>query len=170
MHKFRRTLAASDTLRVGIVWRGNPAHQNDRFRSLKLTQLLPLAEVPGVTLYSLQKGAGREELASLSDSAVVVDLAEQLHDFYDTAALVASLDVVVGCDTSVAHLAGALAMPAWVMLPAAPDWRWLRLRTDSPWYPTVKLLRQQRLGNWEDVVSEAAQSLKRFAPGVHERP
>jgi len=158
-------LDVSSKLNVGIVWRGNPAHQNDRFRSLRLTQLLPLAQLPGVRLYSLQKGVGREELAALATPSNIVDLADSLEDFYDTAAVVANLDLVIGCDTSVVHLAGALAVPTWVLLSAAADWRWLQTRKDSPWYPSVKLFRQQSLGNWDDVIQAATQSLAQLVIG-----
>jgi tetratricopeptide (TPR) repeat protein len=163
--ELRSALKVSSELNVGIVWRGNPAHQNDRFRSLTLAQMLPLAQLPGVSLYSLQKGAGREQFAASTTPSNIVDLADCLSDFYDTAAVVANLDLVIGCDTSVIHLAGALAVPAWVLLSAAADWRWLQTRTDSPWYPSVKLFRQQRLGSWDDVVQAAAQSLAQLATG-----
>jgi tetratricopeptide (TPR) repeat protein len=163
--ELRSALDVSSKLNVGIVWRGNPAHQNDRFRSLRPTQLLPLAQLPGVRLYSLQKGVGREELAALTTPSNIVDLADSLEDFYDTAAVVANLDLVIGCDTSVVHLAGALAVPTWVLLSAAADWRWLQTRTDSPWYPNVKLFRQQCLGNWDDVIQAAKQSLAQLASG-----
>jgi hypothetical protein len=117
-----------------------------------LEQLLPLMQMPGVAFYSLQKGAGREQLAALSDRHQIIDLFEHLNDFDDTAAAVANMDVIIGCDTSVAHLAGALGVPTWVLLPAVPDWRWMLNRMYTPWYPTVKLFRQTTLGVWDDVV------------------
>ena len=150
-------------LKVGIVWRGNPSHQNDRFRSVSLEKLMPLMQVPGVTFFSLQKGAGREQLAALADRHAIVDLSDRLNDFHDTAAAVANLDLVIGCDTSLVHLAGALGVPTWVVLPANPDWRWLLSRADSRWYPTMKLFRQSRLGVWDDIVERVEQSLTELA-------
>jgi len=155
-----KRLQGGDALKVGIVWRGNPSHQNDRFRSVPLEQLLPLMQMPGVAFYSLQKGAGREQLAALSDRLQIIDLSEHLNDFDDTAAAVANMDVIIGCDTSVAHLAGALGVPTWVLLPAVPDWRWMLNRMYTPWYPTVKLFRQTTLGVWDDVVETVSQTLE----------
>ncbi|MEO8627574.1 MAG: tetratricopeptide repeat protein [Betaproteobacteria bacterium] len=150
-------------IKVGIVWRGNPSHQNDRFRSVSLENLIPLMQVPNVTFFSLQKGAGREQLAALADRHAIVDLSDRLNDFHDTAAAVVNLDLVIGCDTSLVHLAGALGVPTWVLLPANPDWRWLLSRPDSRWYPTMKLFRQSRLGVWHDIVERVEQSLTEFA-------
>jgi len=159
-------LQRPDYLNIGIIWQGNPSHQNDRFRSLQLQQLLPLTQVPGVRLYSLQKGAGREQLVAMTGQHAIVDLSDGLNDFYDTAAAISSLNLVIGCDTSVVHLAGALGVPTWVLLSAAADWRWLRSRPDSPWYPTVKLFRQRRLGVWDDVIATVGQSLTELATSI----
>ena len=123
--------------KVGIAWQGNAEHKRDRRRSVPLRAFAPLAAVPGVRLVSLQAGPGREQLFDHADRLTVLDLADQLEDFADTAALMSNLDLVITVDTAVAHLAGALGMPVWVALPLVPDWRWLLEREDSPWYPSM---------------------------------
>ncbi|WP_426114586.1 tetratricopeptide repeat protein [Massilia sp. PWRC2] len=149
--------APSARLRVGLAWQGNPRFENDGERSLAaLATLAPLASVAGVQFYSLQKGEGT--LSLLPDTggfASLTDLAPALGDFADTAAVIGALDLVIAVDTAVAHLAGALGKPCWVMLPAyQTDWRWLRGRDDSPWYPRVmRLFRQQQAGDWGAVVA-----------------
>ncbi len=148
--------------RVGIAWGGSPTHKNDRNRSLPLAQFLELAERPDVTLYSLQKGARSKELAATGASAFIRDLDPHIGDFADTARLVDGLDLVITVDTSVAHLAGALARPVWVLVPYAPDWRWLRDREDSPWYPTARLFRQDRAGDWSSLFEQVKRALDEF--------
>jgi tetratricopeptide (TPR) repeat protein len=153
---------AEDGLHIGIVWQGNPRHGWDRWRSFPLTALAPLAEVPGVRLVSLQKGAGVEQLKSLRGQFSVVDLGDDLDregGFADTAAVMANLDLVVTADTAAAHLAGALGVPVWVALAAVADWRWLLGREDTPWYPTMRLFRQKRLKVWADVFNRMATQL-----------
>ena len=144
--------------KVGIVWAGNPVHANDHNRSMQLAQLGPLASVHGIRWISLQKGGKAD---ALSEHALfdLVDWTAELADFYDTAALVEALDLVITVDTSVAHLAGALNKPVWVMVPFAPDWRWLLDRTDSPWYPSMRLFRQTLRGDWSGVIADVAQAL-----------
>lgn len=155
--KWRDRLAALPGRKVGIAWQGNPAHIGDRWRSVPLTMFAPLAAVPGVTLVSLQKGPGAEQLADAPFE--ILDLAADITgDFGDTAGLLMHLDLVVTVDSAVAHLAGALGRPAWVALPVNSDWRWLRDRDDSPWYPTVKLFRQERFGEWPAVFAWLATS------------
>ncbi|MBF0321732.1 MAG: glycosyltransferase family protein [Magnetococcales bacterium] len=153
--------------RVGLVWQGNPGHLNDAHRSLPgLATLAPLWQVPGVVLISLQTGlADRPERVHLPGQPVV-DLGAQVRDFADTAAIVAQLDLVIGVDTAVLHLAGALGKPAWVMLPCfGTDWRWLEPRPDSPWYPGVmRLFWQERSHVWGDVVEEVRAALQAFVP------
>jgi hypothetical protein len=147
------------------VWAGNPNHARDRLRTPGLAPLLPLIEQPGIRWFGLQVGAGRRDLSSRTLPASFTDLGEALRDFADTAAVVAELDAIVSVDTAVAHLSGALGRPTWVVLPAAPDWRWLRERADSPWYPTARLFRQQEAGDWRDVVRRLQTDLAALAAG-----
>jgi tetratricopeptide (TPR) repeat protein len=137
--------------KVGLVWAGNPNHKSDRFRSLALAQLAPLLEVPHVRFINLQKVPRAHDLATLSTSRLE-NFPEYFADFASLAALVVCLDVVITVDTSIAHLAGALGVPVWVLLPTPADWRWLTRRDDSPWYPTMRLFRQPRPGDWTSVI------------------
>jgi ADP-heptose:LPS heptosyltransferase len=135
---------------------------------MPLAALAPLADLPGVSLVSLQKGPGAEQLREVAFRDRVLDLGEELDPgsgaFLDTAAVLASLDLVISSDTSIAHLAGALARPTWVALNASPDWRWLLDRTDSPWYPTMRLFRQSGgSGGWDPVVADLGLALASFA-------
>ena len=118
---------------------------------------MPLLDIPNVALYSLQTGLQAQELTSLS--VPIPDLSPQLNDFADTASMLAQLDLIISIDTAVAHLAGALGKPAWVILPFAPDWRWLLKREDSPWYPTLRLFRQSQPGDWAGVMQRVKQAL-----------
>ncbi len=161
MRLWRRELGDSPESRVGIVWRGNPGHRSDRRRSIPLSCLAPLAGLPGVRLVSLQKGPGAEQLDAQGWGRSVLDLGGRLEDFVDTAAVLMNLDLLIACDTAVAHLAGALGVPAWVALPSDPDWRWLLGRDDSPWYPSLRLFRQDRPGDWEAVFDRIARELPR---------
>jgi tetratricopeptide (TPR) repeat protein len=157
--------------KIGAVWQGNSDPEADRARSMPLTALAPLAGIAGVRLISLQKGAGEEQLSNLPPSLRVETLGTNFDagsdSFVDTAAVMTSLDLVVTCDTSVAHLAGALAVPVWVALKSDAEWRWLTGRSDSPWYPTMRLFRQTRRGVWSDVfeamAGELAQLVERRA-------
>lgn len=158
--------SAKQALRVGIAWAGQPKHLNDRNRSLTLETLRPLVEVGGVEWYSLQKGdAAEAQLApfnalSLSQSLPpVTPLGPLFSDFNDTAHAVSRLDVVITVDTSVAHLAGAMGAPVWLMIPFVPDWRWQVNRKDSPWYPSARLFRQEHAGEWNTVISQMAKEL-----------
>jgi hypothetical protein len=145
--------------KVGLVWSGNPKHGNDRHRSVPLALLRPLLTVPGARLFSLQVGARAEDIAAEGLAGVITDLAPDLADFADTAAAISQLDLVVTVDTSVAHLAGALGRPTWLLLPWTADWRWLAGRPDSPWYPSMRLFRQPRYGAWEPAVEDIVASL-----------
>jgi len=158
---WRQRLGSYRGLKIGIVWQGNPDHRMDRFRSTRLTQFASLARVPGVHLFSLQKGPEAEQLAALAGDFPVTDLGSGLEDFADTAAALKNLDLVVSVDTSVAHLAGALGVPVWVALPFVAEWRWLMSREDSPWYPTMRLFRQTGPGQWEGVFRRIAEALRR---------
>jgi Glycosyltransferase family 9 (heptosyltransferase)/Tetratricopeptide repeat len=150
----KATLArpSGTALAVAICWAGRPTHELDRERSMSLEDLLPLTDLPGVTFYSLQKGARAADLAATGAGALIEDLSPQLDDFAVTAAVLMQVDLVVSVDTAVVHLAGAMGRPAFVLLPFAADWRWLRRREDSPWYPTLRLFRQEKPGDWRDVV------------------
>lgn len=150
-------------VRIGLVWKGNPRFENDADRSLPaLDTLAPLAAVAGVHFVSLQKGAGEDEAARPPAGMSLTHVGSQLQDFADTAAVVANLDLVISVDTAVAHLAGALGKPCWVLLPEyKTDWRWMVERTDSPWYPqTMRLFRQTVMGDWHAVITEVLAALR----------
>lgn len=160
---WRVRLASYPGLKVGIAWQGNPAYSGDRYRSVPLANLAPLAELPGVRLFSLQKGFGCEQLAAFPARDRVVDLGPQLDQatgtMVDTAAVMMNLDLVVTSDTALAHLAGALGVRVWVALQSTPNWRWLVGGRDSPWYPTMRLFRQSTFGDWPGVYREMAQAV-----------
>ncbi|MBC6481656.1 MAG: tetratricopeptide repeat protein [Hormoscilla sp. GM7CHS1pb] len=147
-------------IKVGIVWGCKPTHGTAYKRSCSLEEFLPLFDFPGVAFYSLQKGPQVQEISQFSDKIISLD--PLLHDFADTAAIIAQLDLVISIDTAVAHLAGAMGKPVWVLLPFAPDWRWMLKRTDSPWYPTMRLFRQSQLGNWSEVFVAVKIALQSF--------
>jgi len=150
--------------KVGLVWAGNPAHHNDAARSLRLAELAPLLQVPGVTFYSLQRPVPARDEAAFRSTPNLVDLGGRLDDFLATAAAVAQLDLVIAVDTAVAHLAGALGKPTWTLLPFSPDWRWFLDRPDTPWYPTMRLCRQPQRGQWPPVLRQVAAALAGFTP------
>jgi tetratricopeptide (TPR) repeat protein len=148
-----------DHLNVGIVWAGGILHQKDSSRSCSLKDFLPLTHIAGVQLYGLQKGPASQQVAELSGQIQIENYGEAFKDFSDTAGLIANLDLVVSVDTAVAHLAGAMGKPVWVLLPSLPDWRWMLDRVDSPWYPTMRLFRQKDRGCWDEVLQLVAQEL-----------
>jgi len=152
-------------LKVGIVWAGRAGHERDAYRSIKLRSLLPICEVEGIELYSLQKGEGAAQLQTLGVDAKIVDLQDELADFAETAAAISLLDLVISVDTSVAHLAGALGKSVWILLPHAAEWRWLERREDTPWYPTARLFRQRKSGDWGDVVERVNAGLQEMVSG-----
>jgi tetratricopeptide (TPR) repeat protein len=164
--RWRERLAGLAGLKVGMVWQGNPKHKWDRHRSFPLTCLAPLAAVDGVRLISLQKGPGAEQVRGVKRRFEVVELGEALDAeggaFVDTAAVMQGLDLVVTADTAAGHLAGALGRPVWLALSAISDWRWLREREDTPWYPTMRLFRQRTLGEWDGVFAPMAEELRRL--------
>ncbi len=159
VEQWRQKLVGT-TFKVGIVWTGNPAHTEDSNRSCSLSHFVPLSEIPGILLYGLQKGKAVEQVKDLSGIISVINLADELNDFMDTAGVIENLDLVISVDTAVLHLAGAMGKPAWAILPFTSDWRWMLTRQDSPWYPTVRLFRQKRYGNWDDVFQRLAEELK----------
>ena len=147
-------------LRVGLCWAGNRANYNDVNRSIPLPLLAPLARVPGVAFYSLQLGEDAPTKAPLA----MIDRTSSIRDFADTAALVSRLDLVISVDTAVAHLAGALGKPVWLLVPFAPDWRWLLERADSPWYPTMRIFRKRPMEAWPPMIEEVAEELRAQLP------
>jgi tetratricopeptide (TPR) repeat protein len=155
---WQQRLAPAAGRRIGIVWAGNPQHGNDRNRSLPFAALAPLWNIPGIRWYSLQVGERRADLDA-APPGVIEDLSPSLEDFAQTAAALSQLDLVLTVDTSVAHLAGAIGHPTWVMLPFVPDWRWLMGRQDSPWYPSVRLFRQVQYGAWGSVIHSVEAAL-----------
>jgi tetratricopeptide (TPR) repeat protein len=165
--RWRERLAAYEGLKVGVVWAGNPKHLNDQNRSIPLALLAPLFRVPGVTLFSLQVGERAGDLAEAA--APIVDLAPSLTDYAETAGAMANLDLVIAVDTSVVHLAGAMARPTWTLVSAVSDWRWLLDREETPWYPTMRLFRQPRTGAWPAVVERVAAELALVAAGERHR-
>jgi tetratricopeptide (TPR) repeat protein len=165
VERWREALRPLTGFRVGIAWQGDFKHGWDRHRSIPLGHFAPLAEVEGVRLISLQKGPGAEQLRTVAGCfpVTVLDrLDEDSGPFMDTAAVLKGLDLVICCDTALAHLAGALGVPVWVALPAAPDWRWLLGREDSPWYPTMRLFRQTAPDDWRSVFARMTGELRRL--------
>jgi len=145
--------------RVGVIWAGRPSHNNDRNRSALLADFLPLANVSGVALLALQKGPRTDQAGAYYGRAPLINIGAEIDDYADTMAILDNLDLLVTVDTSVAHLAGAMGRPVWIMLPRAPDWRWLLDRDDTPWYPTARLFRQKNARRWDDVVHAIAAEL-----------
>jgi tetratricopeptide (TPR) repeat protein len=163
------TLSPAGYRRIGIVWAGRPTHMNDDNRSITLGTFAPLAKLPDTTLVSLQKGLTQSQIGAYWERAPLINLGPEIHDYGDTMAVLESLDLLVTVDTSVAHLAGAMAKPVWIMLPYAPDWRWLLGRNDSPWYPTARLFRQSASRDWQPVMTAIAQELSQGSPAIKRR-
>lgn len=155
-------LPQAGELRIGLAWAGNPRHENDANRSLPLETLLPLLSIPGTRFASLQVGDAAAAIGR-APAPPILDWGSRLTGFADTAGAMANLDLVIAVDTAVAHLAGAMGKPVWLLLPHVPDWRWLLGREDSPWYPTMRLFRQPSRGDWTAVVARVAAELRRLA-------
>jgi tetratricopeptide (TPR) repeat protein len=155
---WRERMSGYPGRKIGLAWAGNPHHHNDRNRSCPLAALAPLFAVTGLSWFSLQLGSAADALA-LPGAPPLVDLRPILRSYSDTAAAMEALDLVISVDTSVAHLGGALARPAWVLIPHAPDWRWFRERGDSPWYPTLRLFRQEAAGDWGSAIAAVRAAL-----------
>lgn len=145
--------------RIGLAWSGRPTHPNDRRRSVSLRRLLPLAGTGKCVFVSLQKPFPTGDIDLIEQFPGLKDLSASLTDFEETAAVIANLDLVITVDTSIGHLTGAIGKPAWIMLSKASDWRWLIDRTDTPWYPSVRLFRQPRSGDWNPVIFEVSRAL-----------
>lgn len=152
-------------LKVGLVWQGNPTHENDAFRSFSsLAQWQPIIELSGISFVTLQKGRGEDEAREMmAHHPALHALGHLFQNFADTAAVIANLDLVVSVDTSVAHLAAAMGKPVWLLLPSVSDWRWMLGRKDSPWYQQLRIFRQQRLGDWSSVLEEVVTGLRQMA-------
>lgn len=160
-----RLAAVPGRLRVGVVWAGNPDHQNDCNRSMPVGALAPLATQPGVALFSLQVGARAADLSQLPPG-MITDLSAELTDFAETGAAVSALDLVIAVDTSVIHLAAALGRPTWLLLSTVAEWRWLRNREDSPWYPTLRLFRQRGYRDWDELVARVVEAVSSLPQGT----
>ncbi|TWH47595.1 tetratricopeptide repeat protein [Sporomusa sp. KB1] len=161
----RKMNCSGTNLRIGLVWGSNPAYAFAHIRDCGLKAMSPLAGIPGVTFYSLQKGEAAQQANTPPASMQLINLTDDIADFADTAALIMNLDLVVSVDTAVVHLAGALGKPVWTLLPSACDWRWLLLRNDTPWYPTMRLFRQSTPGNWGSVMTAVARELSAWQAG-----
>ena len=151
--------------RVALVWVGNPTRALDRYRSIRLDVLKPLIALPRVSWYAVQKVKRERESEHLANELDVHTLGPAIEDFTDTLAILQTLDLLITADTSVAHLAGAAGLPVWTLVPACADWRWLTDRTDrtdSPWYPSMRLFRQRQLGEWDPVVQELKGALREW--------
>ncbi len=162
--RWAQKLATIPGFKVGICWQGNPAHQADRWRSVPLKFFTPLAAIPDIQLISLQKKHGLDQLSDLPAGVSIIDFGPELDEvngvFMDSAAMMKNLDLVIASDTAIAHLAGALGAPVWLILPAVPEWRWLMARNDSPWYPTMRLFRQTKPGEWATAFNQINAALK----------
>ncbi|MGB6538336.1 MAG: tetratricopeptide repeat protein, partial [Xanthobacteraceae bacterium] len=160
---WRQRLPPREGLRVGLTWSGNAEVKTDVRRSIGLPALAALADVPGVQFVSLHREVRAEHAQALREFGGMIQFGGELRDFADTAAVISELDLVISTDTAVAHLAGALGKPLWLLLMFSPDWRWLLEREDSPWYPTARLYRQTRIGDWPGVVERVRADLVRLA-------
>jgi hypothetical protein len=147
--------------RVALAWSGNPTHYNDRNRSIPFACLAPLLALPA-SFISIQRELRDNDAAQLAAEQRITHRGGELENFTDTAAVMALCDLVISADTAVAHLAGAMDRPLWVMIPFAPDWRWTLEGETSPWYPAARLFRQSGLGDWAGVMTRVAEALARF--------
>lgn len=153
---------ANGKLKIGLACSGNAGNTNDHRRSIPLQAFAPLLQLDGAEFFLVQKDIRETDQAYLLQASNLRQVANDIADFDDTAAVVASLDLVISVDTSVAHLSGALGMPVWILLPWVPDWRWLLDREDSPWYPSARLFRQEQAGNWQGVIECVTSALNDF--------
>jgi len=157
INKFKELTETKGTLKIGLTWAGNPAHEDDLNRSISFDYFYPLLSLKGFTFFSLQFG----EAAKCSDESLI-DLSSHIKDFSDTAGLIDSLDFIITVDTAIAHLAGAMGKETWLLLPYTPDWRWMLNNSTTPWYPTVRLFRQVERGNWQGVIKEVVNRCKQL--------
>ena len=150
-----------NALRVGLTWTGKPSHKNDRNRSIDLSKLSPLLDISGIEFVSFQLGASQKQIAKQGMAPVIRDLSTHLDDFSVTASLLQDVDLLICVDTSIAHLAGAMGVPTWLLLPFTPDWRWQSGRADTPWYPNMTLFRQTSPGDWTELFHRVREALKK---------
>jgi hypothetical protein len=155
-------LSAESTIRVGLVFAGNPTHSRDALRSMDLSDFSPLAEIPNVTFYSLQRGQRQEQAAEPPNGMRLIDLASRITGMTELAGAIAAMDLIISVDTAPAHLAGALGKKVWTLLPYSPDWRWLRAGESSPWYPTMRLFRQPALNDWPGAMMNVKAALREW--------
>jgi hypothetical protein len=156
---WKQRLPEAGARRIGVAWAGNRNFKGDQTRSIGLARFSPLLSVNGIEFLSLQKDLRDGDREILRDNSHVRHVGDAMEDFSDTAAILSSVDLVISSDTSVAHLAGALGKPVWVLLQYVPDWRWLLERGDSPWYPTARLFRQPKIDDWESVIRQVKDRL-----------
>jgi hypothetical protein len=154
---WQKKLGETSCLRVGLTWAGNPSFVADHKRSLDFSQLSPLLKLSGIQFFSLQK------CDAAPQAKILIDFTDELNDFADTAALISQLDLVISVDTSVAHLAGSLGKPVWLLSRFDGSWRWLLDRDDTPWYPTMRLFRQEQSGDWLLIIGQIEAALNEFA-------
>ena len=150
-----------DDFKVGIVWSGSPTYASNYKRATSFARFLPLASIPGVQLYSLQKGPAEQELVDAGAQGIVLELGPHMRDFADTAAALKQLDLVIMTDSSVAHLAGAITCPVWNLLCNGSYWVYFTEREDCPWYPSMRLFRQQQPGDWDSVFKKVTAELQK---------
>lgn len=158
--KERISSFSNSDFRIGIVWAGNALHHKDAYRSTQFNNFLKLAGIPGVQLYSLQKGEEQKQLLESAEAGKVINLMDEIDDFAETLGLMSNLDLIITVDTSIAHLAGAAALPVWILLAHDADYRWMIGREDTPWYPTAKLFRQPHEGDWNGVFNLVERALR----------
>jgi ADP-heptose:LPS heptosyltransferase len=166
VQRWQQPLASTAARRIGLVWQGKPLHQNDplRRRSCSWQALAPLATLPGITWVSLQKDPARQEPLTPHPGMALLDMNSALSDFAQTAAILSHLDLLITIDTSVAHLAGALGKPVWLLLPFAPDWRWSQHTPTTPWYPGMRLFRQRQPNQWQELIQQLVAALHDTQP------
>lgn len=160
--RWKQRLGSSPALRVGLVWRGNPKNPRDKERSCPLNTFAPLGDLSGVEFYSLQVGDAAAEVSTAPEGLQLTDFSTLLTDLTETAALIANLDLLISVDTAVAHLAGAMGQQVWVVLPTGSEWRWLKGRSDTPWYPTMRVFEHDHNGRWEAVIHRVKGALEKL--------
>lgn len=160
-------LSAIPGPRVALCWSGNPKTAVNRNRAASFSAFLPLWQIPGISFISIQKGAPVQQMRDHAERPPILDLDEELTDFAQTAAVLAQVDLLISTDTAVVHLAGSLGRPVWTLLHTAAEWRWMRHRLDSPWYPSMRLFRQSQAGDWASLLDQVAEALKQWRETMH---